>query len=361
MSSQVCAIITTIIWLPKCPQCEDTPGMSQIEVRDLKKHYEVHHKEAGLRGSIRSLVRREIKIVRAVDGISFDLEPGEIVGFLGPNGAGKTTTLKVLSGLLYPTGGGARVLGFTPHERKREFLRQITLVMGQKNQLIWDLPANETFLVNQAVYEIPDDEYRRTLAELTDLLGLEGLLTKQVRKLSLGERMKCELAAALLHCPKVLFLDEPTIGLDVTMQAKIREFIAAYNVRHQATVILTSHYMADVTALAKRVIVIDRGKLIYDGNLGALIHDIAPYKVINVTLRRPVHSGELERYGRVQSIDTLQASLEVARSTTSDVAARLLRDFPVDDLTIEEPPVEEVISRVFRSPTELNKTNTTAS
>jgi len=321
--------------------------MNHIEVRNLKKYYEVHHKAPGFRGSLRSLVRRETRIVRAVDDISFTVAPGEIVGFLGPNGAGKTTTLKVLSGLLYPTAGEVRVLGFTPHERKPAFLRQITLVMGQKQQLIWDLPAIETLLINQAIYEIPDDEFRRTLDELTELLDLGSLLTKQVRKLSLGERMKCELAAALLHRPKVLFLDEPTIGLDVTMQAKIRQFVAEYNARYRATVLLTSHYMADVAALAQRVIIIDHGRLVYDGDLETLVQQVAPYKVITVTLRHPVTPSALEPFGRLLSADTLKASIQVPRGTTSDVAARLLREFAVDDLTIEEPPLEEIIQRVF--------------
>lgn len=321
--------------------------MDHIEVRRLKKYYEVHHKAPGFWGSLRSLVRRETRLVRAVDDISFTVAPGEIVGFLGPNGAGKTTTLKVLSGLLYPTAGEVRVLGFTPHERKPDFLRQITLVMGQKQQLVWDLPAIETLLVNKAIYDIPDDQFRRTLDELSELLELDQLLTKQVRKLSLGERMKCELAAALLHRPKVLFLDEPTIGLDVTMQAKIRQFIAEYNARHGATVLLTSHYMADVAALAKRIIIIDHGKLVYDGDLETLVHNEAPYKVVTVVLRRPVPPSALESFGRVVAADTLKFSLQVPRGSTSRVAARLLQEFAVDDLTIEEPPLEEIIQHVF--------------
>lgn len=321
--------------------------VAQIEVRELRKYYRVHQKEVGLLGSLRSFVQRRYMDVKAVDGISFELEPGEIVGFLGPNGAGKTTTLKVLSGLLYPTSGSVRVLGFTPHERKSEFLRQITLVMGQKNQLIWDLPAIETFLVNQAIYEIPDDQFRQTLGELTELLDLEPLLKKQVRKLSLGERMKCELAAALLHRPSVLFLDEPTIGLDVTMQAKIREFVAEYNERYGATVILTSHYMADVTALARRIVVIDRGRLLYDGDLKALVEQVAPYKLLKVTLGKQVPCEMLSPFGEVESCDGLEAVLRVPRGRTSETAARLLTAMRVDDVTIEEPPIEAIISQVF--------------
>ena len=250
--------------------------MNQIIVEDLHKYYDVHQKEPGLAGSLRSFFKRQYRQVKAVDGISFQIETGEMVGFLGPNGAGKTTTLKVLSGLLYPSGGRAEVLGFIPHERRAEYLTQFTLVMGQKNQLMWDLPAIETFVVNKAIYEIPDADYRKTFGELDELLELDPLLKKQVRKLSLGERMKCELAAALLHQPLVLFLDEPTIGLDVTMQVAIRNFIAEYNRRHGATVILTSHYMADVTALTRRIIVIDHGKLLYDGDLRALVEQVAP-------------------------------------------------------------------------------------
>jgi len=321
--------------------------VAQIEVKALQKYYRVHQKEAGLAGSLRSFVRRRYEDVKAVDGISFELEPGEIVGFLGPNGAGKTTTLKVLAGLLYPTGGSVRVLGFIPHERKKEFLRQITLVMGQKNQLIWDLPAIETFLVNQAIYEIPDVQFKRTLGELTALLELESLLKKQVRKLSLGERMKCELAAALLHQPRVLFLDEPTIGLDVTMQAKIREFVTEYNTRYGATVILTSHYMADVTALARRIIVIDHGRLVYDGDLKVLVEQVAPYKLLKVTLRKAVSCEMLSPFGEVEACDGLEAVLRVPRGQTSEAASRLLAALHVDDVTIEEPPVEAIISRVF--------------
>jgi ABC-2 type transport system ATP-binding protein len=319
----------------------------QIQVDALCKFYQVHQKEPGLMGSLRAFVRRRHETVRAVDTISFGIEAGEVVGFLGPNGAGKTTTLKVLSGLLHPTSGAARVLGHTPFERRPAFLKGITLVMGQKQQLLWDLPPLETFAVNKAIYEVPDAEYRRTLGELTDLLELGPLLKKQVRKLSLGERMKCELAAALLHRPSVLFLDEPTIGLDVTMQTRVREFIASYNARHGATVLLTSHYMADVTALCKRIIVINKGKLLYDGDLQALIEQVAPYKLVRVTFNQPVDEADLARYGEVQSHDGLEASVTVERAATTRVAAQMLTSLPVVDVTIEEPPIEEIIADVF--------------
>lgn len=321
--------------------------VTQIRVEHLKKYYQVHHKEPGISGSLKSFFRRQYRDVKAVNDISFEITEGEIVGFLGPNGAGKTTTLKMLSGLLHPSGGSARVLGFVPQERRPEFLRQITLVMGQKQQLNWDLPAIETFLVNQAIYEIPDDTYNETLNELTELLDLQTLIKKQVRKLSLGERMKCELAAALLHRPQVLFLDEPTIGLDVTMQTKIRNFIGEYNQRHHATIILTSHYMADVTALCKRVVVIDHGKLMYDGSLDALAARIAPHKLVTIELAAPLNGHPLEEYGEVLKAEGQRVELLVPRSRTSETAARLLADLPLADVTIEDPPIEDVISRVF--------------
>jgi ABC-2 type transport system ATP-binding protein len=321
--------------------------MSQIYIDHLCKYYSVHQKEAGLGGSMRSFFRRKYTEVKAVDDISFSIDTGEIVGFLGPNGAGKTTTLKVLSGLLFPTSGIARVLDFTPNERRAAYLRQITLVMGQKQQLSWDLPAMESFLVNAAIYEIPDDQFQKTIHELTELLDLGSLLKKQVRKLSLGERMKCELAAALLHRPKVLFLDEPTIGLDVTMQTKIRQFVADYNARYNATVILTSHYMADVTALCKRVIVIDHGKLLYDGALKSLAERIAPHKLIRVELSQVVETDRWAQYGEVVQTSGQLVELLIPRDATSDVAARMLSELPIADVTIEEPPIEDVITRVF--------------
>lgn len=321
--------------------------MPQIEVENLQKFYRVHHKEEGLLGSVRSLVNRRYRDVKAVDGITFSIESGEVVGFLGPNGAGKTTTLKVLSGLLYPTGGRVSILNGRPHERRPWFLKQITLVMGQKNQLLWDLPAIETFRVNQAIYDIEEKDFQAVLSELVELLELEPLLRKQVRKLSLGERMKCELAAALLHRPRVLFLDEPTIGLDVTMQVRIREFIAEYNARFGATVILTSHYMADVTALCRRVIMIDLGRLVYDGDLRLLVERMAPYKVLKIVLRSPCRRDELEVFGEVRHCNGVKAVLRVPRKEAAEAAARLLTTLDLDDVTIEEPPVDEIVSQLF--------------
>jgi ABC-2 type transport system ATP-binding protein len=298
-------------------------------------------------GSVRSFFRRQYRVVRAVEDISFTIDPGEIVGFLGPNGAGKTTTLKVLAGPVAPHRRRGPGAGVHPQRRERAFLRRITLVMGQKQQLLWDLPAIETFLLNQAVYGIPEAEFRRTLDELVELLDLEGLLTKQVRKLSLGERMKCELAAALLHRPQVLFLDEPTIGLDVTMQARIREFIREYNRRTGAAVLLTSHYMADVAALCRRVLVIHRGRLLYDGDLEELAERVTPYRIVRVTMAQPLPVSALSPYGEVLSLNSHRAELRVPRARTAEIAAAMLTALPITDLAIEEPPVEEVIRRVF--------------
>jgi ABC-2 type transport system ATP-binding protein len=321
--------------------------MSQIVVEHLKKYYQVHQKEPGLMGSVRAFFNRKYQELKAVDDISFSIEPGEMVGFLGPNGAGKTTTLKVLSGLLYPTGGRVEVLGFTPYRRERAYLEQFTLVMGNKNQLMWDLPAIETFLVNKAIYELPEGEYKATFGELNQLLNLDPLLKKQVRKLSLGERMKCELAAALLHRPRVLFLDEPTIGLDVTMQVAIRQFITEYNQRHGATIILTSHYMADVTALTRRIIVIHNGRLLYDGDLSQLVEQVAPYKLLSVVLREPTPTEVLTRYGEIEAIDGVKVTLRVPRGQATRVAAQLLSSIKLDDVLVEEPPVEDIIRQVF--------------
>jgi ABC-2 type transport system ATP-binding protein len=316
-----------------------------IRLRDLKKTYLVSEREPGIRAALAGLVHRRRSEVRAVDGISFDLRGGEIVGFLGPNGAGKTTTLKMLSGLLHPTSGEVSVLGHIPWKRDRVFLRQITLVMGQRNQLVWDIPASDSFELNRAIYRIPAADYRRTLDELVALLDLEPLLAKPVRNLSLGERMKCEIAAALLHRPIVVFLDEPTIGLDVTMQRRIRTFIAEYSRRTGATVLLTSHYMADVEALCKRVIVIHHGRLLFDGDLAGLVQRFTAHKTIVVQLKDC--AADLRAYGEVVSCEDGRQTLRVPKTETARVTERLLADLPVIDLTVTDPPIEEVIEQVF--------------
>ena len=321
--------------------------MPAIQVRDLGKTYDVPERESGLRASVGSVFRRQTKEVVAVDRISFDVTPGEVVGFLGPNGAGKTTTLKMLSGLLYPSRGEATVLGHVPWQRDKAYLRQITLVMGQRNQLVWDIPVADSFELNRAIFRIPENEFRQTRDELSELLDLGPLLTKPVRNLSLGERMKCELAGALLHRPQVLFLDEPTLGLDVTAQRRIRGFIAEYAARHDATVLLTSHYMADVEALAERVIVIHHGALLFDGALDALVERFSPHKTVVVDLE---YAGEnFERYGELVAIDGLRATLRVPKAEAAAVTARLLAELPVVDLSVSDPPIDEVIDSVFSS------------
>jgi ABC-2 type transport system ATP-binding protein len=307
----------------------------------------VYEREPGLGAAFRSLFRRRAKTVAAVDGIDFDIAPGERVGFLGPNGAGKTTTLKVLAGLLHPTSGEVAVAGHEPRRRQDVFLKQITLVLGQKQQLIWDLPPSETFDMNRAVYEVPRPAYEATLRELSDLLELGDLVKKPARTLSLGERMKCELAAALIHRPKVLFLDEPTIGLDVSMQAVVRGFVKRYNERNGATLILTSHYMDDVAHLCPRVIVIDRGKLVYDGGLDALVTRIRPDKRIVLRFSRAVDTVDLIGFGELLQHDAGQSVLQVRKDDVNDVVGRALATLPVSDLTVENPPLEEVMSELF--------------
>jgi len=318
---------------------------SDVLVSTLSRTFFVPEREAGLRAAIGSLVHRKTRAVRAVDAISFEIKPGEIVGFLGPNGAGKTTTLKMLSGLLYPTSGEARVLGHIPSRRERNFLSGITLIMGNRSQLQWDLPALDSFELNRAIYRLRQDDFIAIRDELIELLEVADIVRKPVRNLSLGERMKVEIVGSLLHRPRVLFLDEPTIGLDVTMQKRVRAFVAEYNRRYGATVLLTSHYMADVVALCRRVIVIHHGRVLFDGDLTALSDRFAAYKTINVTLADI--SAPLETYGEVMERDSYRVKLRVARAEVSRIAARLLSEQQVSDLTIEEPPIEDVIELVF--------------
>jgi ABC-2 type transport system ATP-binding protein len=318
-----------------------------IRVRGLSKHYRVHQRPPGLKAAVRALFKRDYRWVKAVDGIDFDVAPGERVGFLGPNGAGKTTTLKMLSGLLHPTGGELAVDGHLPQRREAAFLKKIMLVMGQKQQLLWDLPPADTFELNRAIYDVPREDFRKRVKELTELLELGDLVTKPTRQLSLGERMKCELAAALVHGPKVLFLDEPTIGLDVSMQVTMRDFIRRYNEQHGATLLLTSHYMDDVAALCPRVVVIDKGQLSFDGKLEALVQRVRPEKRLTLRLSQPVERAQVEAVGQVVMHETALAVLQVAQDQVNAAVSRALASLPVSDLNVEDPPLEEVMSELF--------------
>jgi ABC-2 type transport system ATP-binding protein len=323
--------------------------MPIIVAEDLSKVYPVAIKQPGLKGTLRHFLKRTYRQVKAVQGVSFQIEAGEVVGFLGANGAGKTTTLKMLTGLIYPSSGQVKVCDRIPFRREADFLRKITLVMGQKQQLIWDLPVLDSLKINAAVYGIPDREYRLRLGELTELLSLQGKLNQAVRKLSLGERMKAELMAALLHRPQVLFLDEPTLGLDVNAQFNVRDFLRDYNQRYQATVLLTSHYMADITALCKRVLLIHEGMLVYDGSLDGLLDKFAPYREVKVELANALSKEQVSSYGELESIDGQSVRFLVRREELTITVAKILADLEVIDLTVTDPPIEEVIGRVFSS------------
>ncbi len=325
--------------------------MSTITVDRLTKTYPVAVKEAGFKGTIAHFFKRTYRQVKAVQDVSFAIEPGEVVGFLGANGAGKTTTLKMLTGLIYPSAGKVTVAGHVPFERRSTFLKKITLVMGQKQQLIWDLPAADSLKINAAVYGISDRTLQNRISELSEMLSLEGKLNQPVRKLSLGERMKAELLAALLHQPEVLFLDEPTLGLDVNAQVAVREFLKEYNDRYSATVLLTSHYMADITALCKRVLMIHHGQLIYDGSLDGLVDRFSPCREVKVEFNRTYTETELSAYGQVREIDKQSVRFLVQQEELTHAIARILAELQVVDLTVTDPPIEEVIGRVFQAGT----------
>lgn len=316
-----------------------------IVVHQLSKIYEVPERDPGLLAAVRSLFRRRVRAIPAVSAVSFTIQPGEVVGFLGPNGAGKTTTLKMLTGLLHPTAGDVRVFGYIPSRREPAFLRRITLVMGNRNQLQWDLPALDSFELLRAIYRLPPAAFRATRDELIELLEVGHLVRKPVRNLSLGERMKMEIIGALLHRPQALFLDEPTLGLDVTMQRRIRAFVAEYNRRTGATVLLTSHYMADVEALCWRVIVIHHGQVLFDGPLHNLVDQFAAYRKLIVTLSES--GSDLSRFGEVIDQDGLRYTLRIPKATAPAVTARILAEVPVADVTVEEPPIDDVIEQVF--------------
>jgi ABC-2 type transport system ATP-binding protein len=318
-----------------------------ILAQDLTKRFQVKVRDPGLRGAFRALVRPHYRDVKALEEATFTIEPGEIVGFLGPNGAGKTTTLKLLTGLLFPTSGRATVAGFDPWRAGPAFKSRIALVLGNKQQLIWDLPPEETFLLNRALYGMEGQAYQESRDELVRLLDLGDVMDKPVRQLSLGERMKCELAASLLHRPGLLFLDEPTLGLDLTAQEAIRTFLRQYRDLHGATILLTSHYMADVTALAPRVLIINHGRLLYDGSLASLSARLAPVRRIELTLADPADPEVLERHGTVLANQFPRVVLEVPREAVARASQGLLAGLHVQDLAIREPPVEEIIRRAF--------------
>lgn len=323
--------------------------MAAIVVENLSKMYPVAIKEPGFQGTIAHFLRRTYKEVKAVQNVSFAIAPGEVVGFLGANGAGKTTTLKMLTGLIYPSAGKVTVSGYVPFQRKTGFLKTITLIMGQKQQLIWDLPALDSLRINAAVYGISDRDFQQRVGELTEMLTLEGKLNQPVRKLSLGERMKAELLAALLHQPQVLFLDEPTLGLDVNAQVSVREFLRDYNQRYGATVLLTSHYMADITALCQRVLVIHQGELIYDGSLEGLVDRFAPCREVQIELAHPYPAEKLALYGDVETVTNQSVRFLVPQERLTQTVAKILAELEVTDLSVTEPPIEEVIGRVLKA------------
>jgi ABC-2 type transport system ATP-binding protein len=321
--------------------------MPTLRIRGLRKSYRVYQKQEGLAASFRGLFHREYRTVEAVRGIDLDVEAGEFVAFLGPNGAGKTTTLKLLSGVISPTAGEATVMGFVPWERANEYRRRFALVMGQKNQLWWDLPASESFRLHQQIYRLAPADFEKTLGDLAELLGVEELMHQPVRELSLGERMKMELIAALLHTPEVLFLDEPTIGLDVVAQHNIQQFLKRYQQERQTTVLLTSHYMKDIAALCKRVVVIARGVIVYDGSLAGIVDRFSRHKVLTLQFAGESMPSDLARFGEVLEADPPKARLKVERDGIAGVLSSLLDRYQVADISVEDPPLEEVIADLF--------------
>ena len=323
-----------------------------ISVQKLSKNYRVPVRPEGLMSSLKSLFHPSYSRVKAVEDLNFEISVGEMVGLIGPNGAGKTTTLKMLSGLLYPTAGEVCVAGYVPWERRPEYLRKISIVLGNKSQMLWDIPAMDSFRVLSEIYLVPEKEFRRTLDDLIDLLEMKDLLTKPVRNLSLGERMKCELTASLLYRPALLFLDEPTLGLDVSMQLRLRQFLKEYNRRNEVTVILTSHYMADVQALCPRVILIHHGKLLYDGALDGLARHLAPFKLIKITLDQKNGKTFLNFNQPDDKVEILEHEenkyvMRVERERVPSLTARLLQSNSVTDLSIEDPPIEAVMDQIY--------------
>lgn len=321
---------------------------SIIKVQNLSRHFSQYKKEPGLAGTIKALFKREYRTIKAVNDVSFEVQKGEIIGFIGPNGAGKTTTLKMLSGLIHPTGGQVSVLGYTPYERRHDFLKKISLVMGQKAQLWLELPAMETFLLNKEIYDIPTGVFEERVEELSEMLGVKEILDIQVRKLSLGQRMKCELMAALLHNPEVLFLDEPTIGLDIVVQKRIRTFLKELNRRYKTTILLTSHYMGDVKEMSDRLIIIDKGKLLYDDKLNQLTKKFAANKYLKVDFEQKIEREALEKFGEIVAYSDLSATLSVPSATHTKIAAEILNKYEIDNLDIQEVGLDEIITKIFQ-------------
>lgn len=321
--------------------------MSTIQVTNLTRTFQVFDKKPGLGASIKSIFYRPERTVYAVENVNFEINQGELVGFIGPNGAGKTTTLKCLSGLLYPTSGNINVLGFHPSERKYDYLRQIGFVMGQKNQLWWDIPPQETFLLNKAIYNISDSDYKKRLNFFIETLDIKNIISVQTKKLSLGQRMKCEFVAALLHNPKVLFLDEPTIGLDVIAAQKIRDFVWQINQEFKTTIILTSHNMNDVQELCKRVILIDKGQIKFDGLLTNLTAKFTELKILKFIFENKINKSVIAKFGEIIDGDGYNYTIKVAKDKYLAVASKILSTLPVTDLNIEDTPIEDVIRQVY--------------
>jgi ABC-2 type transport system ATP-binding protein len=318
-----------------------------IEVKNLSKTFVVKDKEAGLLGSVKAIFNNKTRKIEAVKDLNFSINEGEMIGFIGPNGAGKTTTLKILSGILYPTSGQVNVLGFKPSDRKSDFLKKISLVMGQKNQLIWDLPAIDTFNLNKETYGVSERDYKVTMDELVEIFDIGGILNQQVRRLSLGQRMKCELVASLLYRPKIMFLDEPTIGLDIVVQKKLRQFIKDINRKLGTTVILTSHYMDDVKEIANRIIIINKGALVFDNTLEALTEKYANHKTLKITLNKEANLEEIKLLGKDVDYVYPNLSLNVNPHSVADTIAKILNHFDVDDIDISEPELEDIVANIF--------------
>lgn len=322
-----------------------------IKVKDLRKTYYSHKKEPGIRGSVKSLIKRSYNEVKALKGLSFNIEEGEFVGYIGPNGAGKTTTLKILSGVLYPTAGEVRVMDFVPWHRKNSFRQRISFVMGQKSQLWWDLPAMDSLLLNKEIYKIPGDVFSTTLDEVSSLLNVKNLLLIPVRQLSLGERMKMELLASLIHRPRVLFLDEPTIGLDIVSQKNIKEFLREYNKKERVTIIFTTHYVKDIQELCSRVILLHKGEIFFDGNIEKLLYKYAPYKMIKITFLKEIPR-EISQYGEIVTRDELKVVMRTRKEETSETFNNIIKKYEITDVSVEVEPIEDTIHRIFSGITE---------